>query len=62
MTWNGEWKPTLPLTRHEVNTLQNFGIVELTIDGVKVLCNIGARRGYTYARSIKSGQWFQLCP
>lgn len=61
MTWDGTWKPTIPLSRHEHTYARMFGIADITIDGQQVRCTIlRTRRGQTFARIIDEGRWFQL--
>lgn len=60
MTWNGEWKATLPFSKTAINGMQMFGIALLTIDGREVKCEILAKRGQTFARALDGARWFQL--
>jgi hypothetical protein len=64
MTFNGEWKPTLPMTRAELARMSMLGIASLEIDGVEIVCwvSVDPRRGMTFAQAINSERWYQLVP
>jgi hypothetical protein len=62
MTWNGEWKPTIPFSPIRMSRLNMAGIAPLAIDGREIKCEIltDAPRGQTFARSLESGRFYQL--
>jgi hypothetical protein len=63
MQWNGEWKPTIPMTRTEIGRMSMVGIASLVIDGQEVRCEVMSnRRSQPFARTLDQKRWFQLVP
>jgi len=62
MTFNGQWKPTIPFTPVQISQSAMVGIVEIKVDSRKIKCEIVTRRHQTFARTLESKcRWFQLC-
>jgi hypothetical protein len=64
MNWDGEWKPTLPMTRDELARMRMVGITSLEIGEVEIACRIAVDpwRRMTFAQAINSERWYQLVP
>jgi hypothetical protein len=61
MTWDGDWRPTLPFTFKERLRWTMLGIVPIRIGGRETTCAVWtAGRGRLVARTIDGKQWFQL--